>query len=81
MDKTRRELHVLATFVHGVLCSFHVLGALYNYKRRNYKQAALHVAVAGYDAWAVAHHHQEAKNEVSSSGDVSNFSYYPSDSA
>ena len=30
------ELHALACFVHGALTALHVLGAVYNYRRRNW---------------------------------------------
>lgn len=53
-------MHELAIFVHSVLASFHILGSLYNYKRKNYKEAGLHLAVAGYDIYAVHHHIKEA---------------------
>lgn len=58
----RNDIHVIGAFVHGVLCSFHCLGVLYNYKRNNKYQATVHLGVACYDLWAFNHHFQEAKN-------------------
>jgi hypothetical protein len=56
MSKSERELQTLACFVHGVLVAFHSLGLLYNLKRRNYGDAAIHTLAGGYDLWATHKH-------------------------
>ena len=52
------ELHALACFVHGALTALHVLGAVYNYRRRNWWDVTAHLAAAAYDARSVRHHHR-----------------------
>ena len=52
------ELHALAYFVHGALTALHTLGAIYNFRRRNWKDVAIHVAAALYDARSVRHHYR-----------------------
>jgi hypothetical protein len=52
------ELHALACFVHGALTALHVLGMVYNCRRRNWWDVVAHLAAAGYDARSVRHHHR-----------------------
>ena len=52
------ELHSLACFVHGVLTALHILGAVYNCRRRNWWDVTAHLAAAGYDARSVRHHYR-----------------------
>jgi hypothetical protein len=52
------ELHALACFVHGALTALHVLGAVYNCRRRNWWDVTAHLAAAGYDARSVRHHYR-----------------------
>jgi hypothetical protein len=52
------ELHALACFVHGALTALHVLGAVYNCRRRNWWDVMAHLASAGYDARSVRHHYR-----------------------
>ncbi len=51
----------LAVFVHGVLATFHALGVLYNWKRRNYTDVAIHGAAFTYDLHAVHKHIQDVR--------------------
>lgn len=60
------ELQALACFVHGALSSLHVLGVLYNVRRRNWWDVAIHSTVAVYDFRAAIHHGRQAINESSS---------------
>jgi hypothetical protein len=53
------ELHALACFVHGALTALHVLGAIYNCRRRNWRDVVVHVAAAAYDARSVRHHYRK----------------------
>lgn len=50
------QLEEMAIFIHGVLFSFHVLGVIYNLRRRNKLDVVAHSCAAFYDAHAVAHH-------------------------
>jgi hypothetical protein len=52
------ELHALACFVHGALTALHILGAVYNCRRRNWWDVTAHLAAAGYDARSVRHHYR-----------------------
>ena len=58
-------LHELALAVHSVLIFGHSLGAIYNFKRKNYWQTAIHFAAGGYDVWAANNHLKEIIKEVS----------------
>lgn len=51
-----RELHTLAAFVHGSLVALHVLGCLYNVKRRNRWDVLAHTAAAIYSVRSVRVH-------------------------
>ncbi len=61
--KAHAEVHALGCFVYGILVAFHALGILYNVRRRNHFDTAIHTAVLIYDAKAVHHHYQEARND------------------
>ena len=52
------EVHALGCFVHGALTALHVLGAVYNYRRRNRWDVFAHLAAALYDARSVRHHYR-----------------------
>lgn len=52
------ELHALACLVHGALAALHTLGAVYNYRRKNWTDVAAHVAAALYDARSARHHYR-----------------------
>jgi len=52
------ELHALACLVHGALAALHTLGAVYNYRRKNWGDVAAHVAAALYDAHSAHHHYR-----------------------
>lgn len=54
--KAESQMQELAVFIHGVLFSFHVLGVLYNFKRKNKFDVIAHALAATYDAKAVHHH-------------------------
>ncbi|HEY2931493.1 MAG TPA: hypothetical protein VGK99_07075 [Acidobacteriota bacterium] len=54
--KGERDLQSLAIFVHGALASLHMLGVIYNLRRKNWAQAGIHGAAAAYDAWATSNH-------------------------
>lgn len=64
MNKESATMHGLGCFIHGILVFGHTIGFLYNYKRKNFWQAGVHVAVAGYDVWAVDHHLKMLKEQL-----------------
>ena len=51
-----RRMTELAIFVHGTLAGLHLLGVVYNLKKRNYWDAIAHAAAMGYDTWSVSRH-------------------------
>jgi hypothetical protein len=58
LSREAPELHALACFVHGALTALHVLGAVYNCRRRNWWDVMAHMAAAAYDARSARHHHR-----------------------
>jgi hypothetical protein len=50
------ELEALAAFVHGALAAFHLLGVIYNARRRNWFDVAAHSAGVVYDGYAMNKH-------------------------
>jgi hypothetical protein len=52
------EVHALGCFVHGALTALHMLGAVYNYRRRNSWDVVAHIAAALYDARSARHHYR-----------------------
>lgn len=54
--KADRQMQELGVFVHGVLAGLHILGAVYNFRRKNWLDVAAHTGAAGYDAWAFTKH-------------------------
>ena len=51
-----RELQALGMWVHGALTSLHALGIVYNWRRRNWADVAMHGAWLVYDADATRRH-------------------------
>ncbi len=56
LPRGERDLQCLGIFVHGALSSLHALGFVYNLRRRNWFDAAMHSAAAIYDLWATSQH-------------------------
>ena len=52
----REELDDLAMYVHGALAGLHVLGVLYNAKRRNWFGVLVHSAVLVFDTKSAVEH-------------------------
>jgi len=50
------ELEGLSVFVHGMLASLHLLGVVYNVRRRSYLDVAAHSAAFVYDIYAAGNH-------------------------
>ena len=53
---TRNEVHELSTFVHGALVALHILGIVYNLRRKNWFDVAAHGAAGLYSLRATHHH-------------------------
>ena len=56
-----KQTEVLATFLHGNLFGLHTLGIVYNLKKRNYIDAAIHTVVGIYDLYATIKHYKDTK--------------------
>lgn len=59
----RKETEILATFVHGCLASLHLLGCVYNLRRKNYWDAAAHATGVLYDSWATHKHMRRVRED------------------
>ena len=56
MSKGERDLQSLGVFVHGVLSAFHLLGLVYNFKRKNRFDCLAHASALAYDLYALRKH-------------------------
>ena len=56
-----RQLAELAAFVHGVLAAFHLLGIMYNVKKRNWWDVTAHTLAATYDIHAMHGHLEDVQ--------------------
>ncbi len=54
--KASTQMEELSIFVHGVLFSLHIIGVLYNLRRRNTFDVVAHTLAAAYDLDAALHH-------------------------
>ena len=50
------QLESLAKMVHGALFAGHILGVVYNLKKRRYLDVAFHTAAAAYDLVSAMRH-------------------------
>ena len=55
-NDSERQLQQLGVFVHGILTGLHVLGMVYNFRRKNWADVLAHGGAALYDTYAVAKH-------------------------
>lgn len=55
-----RELDALGAFVHGALAFGHALGLVYNARRGNKVDVAVHGAALLYDLWAARKHYLDS---------------------
>jgi len=65
-NEDKKDLHTVASFVHGALFSLHALGLVYNLKRKNYKVALFHFAAASFDLVSTKEHIYVATNKKES---------------
>lgn len=55
-DAGERQLQVLGVFVHGMLTFGHLLGIVFNARRKNWFDVSAHSAAMTYDVWAAMKH-------------------------
>jgi hypothetical protein len=55
-SRSDQQLQELGVFVHGALTFGHLLGIVYDIKRRNWFDVSAHMAAATYDIWATRKH-------------------------
>lgn len=58
------EIEVLAAFVHGSLAAGHLLGLVYNTRKRNKLDMAMHSLALVYDLYAVHKHLKAASATI-----------------
>lgn len=58
-----RLLEDMATAVHGAAASLNLLGLVFNLRKRNWFDVAIHLAAGAYHARAAVHHHDLATRE------------------
>jgi hypothetical protein len=56
-----REVHYFGAWCHGALSALHALALVYNLRRKNWGDAAIHTAFLVYDVRAAKHHMEEAR--------------------
>ena len=56
-----REIHLLATFVHGSLSALHFLGSIYNLRRKSWWDFGIHVGATLYSVKSALHHAKESR--------------------
>jgi hypothetical protein len=61
--KAERQMAELGVFVHGVLASFHLLGLVYNVRRKNWPETVAHSAALTFDAYAVRKHIRQVRDQ------------------
>ena len=66
MGESRQEVHSLACFVHGALTALHLLGMIYNGKRKNWWDVGMHGLGAAYSVKATLHHAERTKRVLPS---------------
>lgn len=56
-----RQIHALGVFVHGALTALHLLGIVFNAKRRQWADVAIHSGGVIYSAGAVNRHYWKSQ--------------------
>ena len=64
------EVATLSAFVHGALASLHLLGLVYNYKRRNKMDIVMHGLALAYDFKSLVGHYKDAKTQKKTIDDL-----------
>ena len=60
--KNNKEIHSLAGFCHGALASLHLIGVVYNLKRKHWYNVAIHGYALAFSLNATAHHAKICRN-------------------
>ncbi len=58
------EIHALGVFAHGALVALHALGIMFNLRRNNKTEAAMHTVAVGCSIYAVYTHVKEAQKDT-----------------
>ena len=58
-----REIHVLAGFCHGSMTILHFIGILYNIRKRNFKDVAIHTGAVIYGVSSTIRHYKDARDD------------------
>lgn len=62
---TKKEVEVLAAFVHGALAFGHALGFMYNVRKGNKVESVIHAGALAFDLYATAKHVEATKENES----------------
>ena len=58
-----REIHILASFIHGMLVTLHGIGVVYNVRKKNRIDTLIHLVAAVYSVRAVRNHLKGERND------------------
>lgn len=59
--REQREMQFFAALIHGLLAAGHGLGLVYNIRKKNWMDVAVHSVASTYDLWAMQKHLARAK--------------------
>src|SRR3990167_1265316 len=57
----RKEIHALALVCHSMMATLHGIGLLYNFRRKNWIESAIHASVLCFNIKSVNSHRKEMK--------------------
>lgn len=60
-NSSNKEVHSLAGFTHGALASLHLLGVLYNIRRKHWYNVVVHGYALAFSLNATTHHARMCK--------------------
>lgn len=55
-NRDTEELEVLAMTIHGALALGHLVGVVYNYRRKNWRVTWAHITALVFEVFCVYHH-------------------------
>lgn len=56
MHNDSHDMHTTGAFIHGCLVMLHLIGVLYNAKRRNKADVVVHTLALAYSVRSMLHH-------------------------
>ena len=59
MHNDSKDMHTTGAFIHGCLVTLHLIGVMYNLKRHNKLDVAVHGLAAAYSVHSALHHVKE----------------------